>query len=70
VGPRVAREVPELVSLKEPSRARLSSDHCRAKLATMRAYETQFDVLNETGLLVNESVYSNEFFWPLRATGV
>jgi LmbE family N-acetylglucosaminyl deacetylase len=62
---RVVRQVPEMVSLARARRVRLSRRRCSAKLATMRSYRTQFDVLNQTGLLVEESIYSYEFFWPL-----
>jgi LmbE family N-acetylglucosaminyl deacetylase len=63
---RVTRQLPEIVPLAQARRVCLAAGPRRAKLAAMRAYRTQFDVLNRTGLLVDESIYSHEFFWPLR----
>jgi LmbE family N-acetylglucosaminyl deacetylase len=60
---RIGRQVPDAAPLAQARRARLSQGRRRAKLATMRAYGTQFDVLNRTGVLVDESIYSYEFFW-------
>jgi LmbE family N-acetylglucosaminyl deacetylase len=63
---RISRPVPDAVPLGQACRVRLSKPRRGAKLATMRAYRTQFDVLNRTGLLVDESIYSYEFFWRVR----
>jgi hypothetical protein len=63
---RIVRQVPEIVPLADVRRASLSKTQSRKKLSTMKAYATQYDVLNESGVLADESIYSHEFFWPLR----